>query len=151
MDAQARVDELIAKLRARGNRITPQRIAILQVLVTCEGHLSVEEIYEQVREDFPTTSLSTIYKTITLLKEMDEVLELGFSDTGSRYEARNPEPHPHLICVHCREIVDLDVDALSDLPVHVARQTGYEIVSHRLDLFGICPDCQGLDRQETNA
>ncbi|MGC9521188.1 MAG: Fur family transcriptional regulator [Anaerolineae bacterium] len=150
VDPEARVEGLIAKLRARGNRITPQRIAILQVLATSDRHLSAEQIYEQVRADFPTTSLSTIYKTISLLKEMDEVLELGFGDMGSRYEARNPEPHPHLICIRCRKIIDLDASALDDLPAQVARDTGYDIVSHRLDLFGICPECQKREQQEPN-
>jgi Fur family peroxide stress response transcriptional regulator len=88
------------------------------------------------------TSLATVYKTVTLLKEMGEVLELGFGDGGNRYDGNNPHPHPHLVCDNCGEIVDLEVRVLSEIPAQVKEETGYEIVSHRLDFFGICPRCQ---------
>ena len=142
---ETRLDTLIEKLRARGNRITPQRIAILKVLIGSRDHPSVERIYEQVQVDFPTTSLSTVYKTINLLKEMDEVLELGFGDDRSRYDGREPSPHPHLVCVLCGRIIDLEMGALNGLSEEAERETGYEILSHRLDLFGICPECQASD------
>jgi Fur family peroxide stress response transcriptional regulator len=141
-DPQARLDELTTGLRERGNRLTPQRMAVLKILAADEGHPSVEQIYESVKVDFPMTSLATIYKTVTLLKEMGEVLELGFSDDSNRYDGNKPYPHPHLICTECRNIVDPQVAALSELHQEVARSTGYRILSHRLDFFGICPRCQ---------
>lgn len=142
VDPQARLDKLIDRLREQGHRLTPQRMAVLRILATNEGHPSVEQIYEHVKAEFPMTSLATIYKTVTLLKEMGEVLELGFSDDSNRYDGNRPYPHPHLICARCRNIVDLEVATLSELPQEVARSTGYRIVSHRLDFFGICPQCQ---------
>ena len=142
-DPEARLDELTTGLRERGNRLTPQRMAVLKILATSEGHPSVEQIYERVKVDFPMTSLATIYKTVTLLKEMGEVLELGFSDGSNRYDGNKPYPHPHLICIKCRNIVDPEVSTLSELHQEVARNTGYQIMSHRLDFFGICPQCQG--------
>jgi Fur family peroxide stress response transcriptional regulator len=141
-DPEARLDELTTGLRERGNRLTPQRMAVLKILAADEGHPSVEQIYERVKVDFPMTSLATIYKTVTLLKEMGEVLELGFSDDSNRYDGNKPYPHPHLICTECRNIVDPQVAALSELHQEVARSTGYRILSHRLDFFGICPRCQ---------
>jgi len=99
-------------------------------------------IYERVRADFPMVSLATIYKTVNLLKEMGEVLELGFGDNERRYDGNRPEPHPHLICIKCRSIMDVSADGLDVLPDQISRSTGYQIVSHRLDLFGICPSCQ---------
>lgn len=141
-DPQARLDEMIARLRERGHRLTPQRMAVLKVLAASEEHLSAEKIYERVKVDFPTTSLATIYKTVTLLKEMGEVLELGFSDDTNRYDGNKPYSHPHLICIKCRNIIDSDVASLSELSQELARSTGYRIVSHRLDFFGICPQCQ---------
>ncbi|MGQ9627102.1 MAG: Fur family transcriptional regulator [Anaerolineae bacterium] len=141
-DPQARLDEMIARLRERGHRLTPQRMAVLKVLAASEEHLSAEKIYERVKVDFPTTSLATIYKAVTLLKEMGEVLELGFSDDTNRYDGNKPYPHPHLICIKCRNIIDSDVASLSELSQELARSTGYRIVSHRLDFFGICPQCQ---------
>ncbi len=141
-DPEARLDELTTGLRERGNRLTPQRMAVLKILAASEEHPSVEQIYERVKVDFPMTSLATVYKTVTLLKEMGEVLELGFSDGGNRYDGIRPYPHPHLICTKCKNIVDPEVATLSELRQEVAQSTGYQIVSHRLDFFGICPQCQ---------
>jgi len=141
-DSQARLDEMITRLKERGHRLTPQRMAVLKILAADEGHPSVEQIYERVKADFPMTSLATIYKTVTLLKEMGEVLELGFSDDSNRYDGTRPYPHPHLICIKCRNIVDPKVATLSELPQEVAQSTSYQVLSHRLDFFGICPQCQ---------
>ena len=142
IDTQARLDEMITSLKEQGHRLTPQRMAVLKILAASEEHPSVEQIYERVKVDFPMTSLATIYKTVTLLKEMGEVLELGFSDDSNRYDGNKPYPHPHLICIKCKNIVDPEVATLSELHQDVARSTGYRIVNHRLDFFGICPRCQ---------
>jgi len=141
-DTDARLAEFIARLKERGYRLTPQRKAVLRVLAESERHPSVEQIYARVKKDFPMTSLATVYKTVTLLKDMGEVLELGFSDGSNRYDGNKPYPHPHLICIQCKRILDPDINALSDLPREVAESTGYRVVSHRLDFFGVCPDCQ---------
>jgi len=141
IEHQTRLEEVIARLREQGLRLTPQRMAVLKVLISNNEHLSAEQIYERVKVDFPMTSLATIYKTVTVLKEMGEVLELGFSDDSNRYDG-NPHPHPHLICTMCKKIMDIDADDLGELPKQVARRTGYKIVSHRFDFYGICPQCQ---------
>jgi Fur family peroxide stress response transcriptional regulator len=139
---QVRFDTMLGKLKARGFRITPQRIAVLKILAVSNGHPSVEGIYEQVSRDFPTTSLATVYKTVTLLKELNEILELGFPEGSNRYDGNNPKPHPHLICTKCRRIVDPDLATLEDMTEELSRETGFRIVSHRLDFFGICPECR---------
>ena len=84
-DQKTRLDQMISKLREREYRITPQRLAILKILAVSKGHPSVEKIYAQVKKDFPTTSLATVYKTLIVMKEVGEVLELGFSDDSNRY------------------------------------------------------------------
>jgi Fur family peroxide stress response transcriptional regulator len=133
---------MIQKMRDAGCRITPQRIAILRVLSISKGHPSVEDIYEQVKEEFPTTSLATVYKNISMLKELGEVQELSFSAESSRYDGNRPDPHPHLICTRCKKIIDPDLESLESVSAELVRETGFSITSHRLDFFGICPDCQ---------
>ena len=145
-DVQDRLDALMDNLREQGYRLTPQRRAVLRILASCRQHPSAEEIFEQVSADFPGTSLATIYKTLALLKEQGEIYELSFADGCNRYDCRTPYPHPHLICVNCRRIVDLDFAGLQETADEVAQLTGYEIISHRFDLFGICPQCR--DAQE---
>jgi len=141
-DPQKRLETMLAKLKEKEMRITPQRLAVLKILSESCEHPSVERIYEQVRGDFPTTSLATIYKTIILLKEIGEVLEIGFSDGSSRYDGNKPYPHPHLICTICKTIIDPDSDSLKDVTAELSRETGFRITSHRLDFFGICSGCQ---------
>jgi Fur family transcriptional regulator, peroxide stress response regulator len=141
-EAQNRIDAMLAKLKSRDFRITPQRYAVLRILAASEEHPSVAEIYEAVRVEFPTTSLATVYKTVSLLKELDEVLELGFHDGNNRYDGTRPFPHPHVICTQCKKIMDPDLASLDDLNSEMSRKTGYKIMSHRLDFFGLCPVCQ---------
>lgn len=141
-DTQTRYEELVDKLRKLNYRLTPQRMALLRLLATSEGHPSASQLYDQLHVQFPTTSPGTIYKTLNLLKDLNEVLELGFSDDDNRYDGNRPYPHPHLICVRCRKIIDPDVELADRLVREVAGHSGYQIVSHRLDFYGICPDCQ---------
>jgi Fur family transcriptional regulator, peroxide stress response regulator len=144
-DPQERFEQLVARLQEHDHRLTPQRIALLHLLAESQEHPSAARLHAQLKKQFPTTSPATVYKTLALLKGMGEVLELGFSDDDNRYDGNRPYPHPHLICVRCHKIMDPEVKVLKSLERDVAEQSGYRIVGHRLDLYGICPDCQ---RQE---
>lgn len=139
---QNRLNQMVAKLRAQDLRITPQRLAILRILAASEGHPSIEEIFDRMKVDFPTMSLATVYKTMTLLKELNEVLELGFPEGVNRYDGSKPYPHPHVICLKCKKIMDPELGSLQHLTEAAARQTGFRILNHRLDFFGLCPECQ---------
>jgi Fur family peroxide stress response transcriptional regulator len=141
-DQQKRIEEMLSKLKSRDFRITPQRLAVLRIVAGSEGHPTVDEIYRVVKAEFPTTSLATVYKTISLLKELNEVLELGFPDGSNRYDGSNPSPHPHAICVKCKKIMDPELMGIDAISEEMSRKTGYKIYHHRLDFFGICPDCQ---------
>lgn len=140
-DSDSRFDAIIRKLRKNDHKLTPQRLAIAKILSCSEGHPSVEEIFEQLLPDFPTISLATVYRNILLIKSLGEVLELGFPDSSNRYDARKPYPHPHVICTKCKKIIDPELSGLRDMTAEVARETGFEILTHRLDFFGICNDC----------
>ena len=142
-EQQVRFHKMLDTFKAHDFRITPQRIAILKILALSDGHPSIEQIYEEVKRGFPTTSLATVYKTVTLLKEMNEVLELGFPEWSNRYDGNKPYPHPHLICTECRKIIDPDLESLEGMTEELTSETGFRITSHRLDFFGICPECQG--------
>jgi Fur family peroxide stress response transcriptional regulator len=140
--SQDRLNDIVDKLRENGCRITPQRVAIIKTFLQSDEHPSIERVYEQVKVNFPTTSLATVYKTVNLLKEIDEILEIGFADGRNRYDGNKPYPHPHLICTKCKAIMDPDISLLDQLTTEVAQASGYRILSHQLEFFGICPDCQ---------
>ena len=139
---QDRTEMILDKLKEKGHRITPQRLVILRTLVESQNHPSVEDIFAKVRVHFPTTSLATVYKTISVIKELGEVLELEFSSGHNRYDGHKPYPHPHLLCVKCKKIVDPELSSLAHLTRELVSDTGYRILSHRLDFYGICPECQ---------
>ena len=138
-----RLDTILRRMRASGKRVTPQRMAILRVLAGSEGHPSVEQVHAAIRPEFPTTSLATVYKTIRMLGELGEIMELEFSGLGNRYDGARPYPHPHVICRTCGAIRDSDDREWRELARKIARETGYAISGHRLDFFGLCPRCQG--------
>ena len=135
-----RLDNLLAKLKNTGHRATPQRLAILGILAESREHPSADQIYRQMRKNFPTTSLATVYNTLECLREMGEVLELP-SSGGSRYDGRNPSPHPHLVCTLCGTIEDLDIH-LRPAVDEVAASRGYANVHYRLEFYGVCPRCR---------
>ena len=142
LDVKQRMGQMLSKLREHDCRITPQRVAVLRILAASEGHPSVESVYENVRREFPTTSIATVYKTVHLLKQLNEVLELGFPDGSNRYDGNKPFPHPHVICVRCQKIIDPDLGSLEDMTSKVADETGFDVLTHRLDFFGICSECK---------
>lgn len=140
-DHNKRFETIIQKLRDNGHKITPQRMAIAKILAKSEAHPSVENIYDEIKKDFPTMSLATVYRNIILIKSIGEVLELGFPDGSNRYDGNKPFPHPHVICIKCKTIIDPDLASLDEMKKEVASETNFKILNHRLDFFGICSSC----------
>ncbi len=140
---EERLEQMIKRFKENELRITPQRFAVLRVLAHSHDHPSAEKIYEALQAHYPTMSRATVYKTINLLKKEGEVLELEFSDLGNRYDGNRPYPHPHVICTVCATITDpshLDLDKITG---KMMEETGFKIMTHRLDFYGLCPECQG--------
>jgi Fur family transcriptional regulator, peroxide stress response regulator len=140
-DPNQRIDSIIKKLKESNHKLTPQRLAVVKTLAASQGHPNVEQIYEQIKSDFPTMSLATVYRNVMLLKSLGEILELGFPDGSNRYDGNKPYPHPHVICMKCKKIIDPDLDSLKDMTAEIAAETGFKILTHRLDFFGYCRDC----------
>lgn len=145
---QLRQHQMIKALQDRGHRMTPQRVAVVKILSESFQHPSIERINEIVQNDFPMTSLATVYKTVSLLKEMGLVMEIaGAGNTGSRFDAIQDIPHPHLICNSCGEIVDLEPLEIDDISNDIAVKTGYKIKSHNLTFHGLCSRCRSEEKR----
>ncbi|WP_300162198.1 transcriptional repressor [Solidesulfovibrio sp.] len=138
----SRLDAVLGHLRRAGRRISPQRLAIVRVLVESPDHPTAEAVHRRLLPEHPDMSLATVYKTIVALKECGEILELQFSGQDNRYDAKSPTPHPHCICLACGAIADPPAVGLDELTRSLARASGYAISAHRLDFYGLCPVCQ---------
>jgi Fur family peroxide stress response transcriptional regulator len=140
-ESTSRLDHLLSTFRARGGRLTPQRMAILKALLAAD-HPTIQDIYAAVSRDFPMTSLVTVYRTIAILRDAGEVLEVDSCDPLAHYDGLRPTHHPHLVCVACGRVADspdLDVQALTE---DLKRRAGNWAFSQEVHFFGLCPDCQ---------
>jgi len=134
-------EQLVAKLRPLGIRLTPQRLAIAEVVVNSADHPSVKEIYERVKAFFPYVTIATVYSTLTVLERAGIVRELPFPG-HSRYDA-NLDPHANLVCLGCGTVVDADMgqETVAELGHLVAQELDFEIASQRVDFYGWCSGC----------
>ena len=143
---ERRLAEMKAALRERGVAVTRKRAKLLEVLLASDRHPSVSEIHEGVQAAYPGTSLATIYNTIEILKETGQVLEIEFSASANRYDGRIPESHPHLVCLQCEKVEDMEGAApyypMEHPMERVSQETGYDIVRLRTDYYGTCPECR---------
>ena len=135
-------EELVARLRPLGLRLTPQRLAIAEVVVNSADHPSVRDIYERVRAFFPYVTIATVYSTLDVLEKAGIVRELPFQRL-SRYDA-NLSPHANLVCVGCGIVVDADVgeDMVSELTDIISDEGAFHVSSQRVDFYGWCPGCR---------
>jgi len=133
----ARIRELF---RDSGNRITPQRRAILTIIQEHRRHLSADEIYDLARREVPRLSLSTVYRTLELLKELNLVRELQLAGDYARYETQSQE-HQHLVCLRCGKVLEFQCDHCAAVHQKLAREYGFRITGGRVELFGYCGEC----------
>ena len=141
-ELESRLVEMKAALRDKGVAVTRKRAKLLEVLLASDRHPSASEIHEGVCAAYPGTSLATIYNTIEILKETGQVLEIEFSASANRYDGRIPMSHPHLVCLQCEKVEDMDYTVPHYPLDRVSQTTGYEIVRLRTDYYGTCPECQ---------
>lgn len=139
------------RLAAKGYRWTAQRAAVLRVLrAEPEEHPDAHAIYQAVRRVLPQVSLGTIYRTLTVLTEAGLIRELEYGSAISRYEAVD-RPHYNIICSECGRIGNIHGSPFVDLNDRVAARTPFEVLGHRLEFFGRCPECQERELERGGA
>ncbi|MGA2113061.1 MAG: transcriptional repressor [Anaerolineales bacterium] len=140
-DPQVRFDELIAALKDSNFRLTPQRVELVRLIASSEGHPSAAQLYARIKRRFPTMSQATVYKTLALLKDMGQVLEIDMHE-DSHYDGNRPQPHPHLICMKCNKIADAELSLDKESIRTLENLSGYTILRPQISLHGLCPDCK---------
>lgn len=133
--------QTIERLRQDGVRITPQRIAILEYLASVETHPTAEEIYHEIVDYFPQISVATVYNNLNLFTKSGIIQELTHGDDASRYDFDEGR-HYHAVCEKCGRIVDLYYPILDDVEMVAEQLTGFQITGHRMEVYGLCPQCQ---------
>lgn len=141
------VKDAISKLKHANIRITPQRYAILEYLIENRTHPTADEIYKSLEHQFPNMSVATVYNNLRLFTKIGFVKEMSYGDASSRFDFSSTR-HYHAICQSCGKIVDFHYPGLEDVEMAASELTGFEINEHRLELYGICPDCQATESEE---
>lgn len=139
---ELRYQVMLDKLKKRGCRLTSHRLALLRLLALSDGHPNAAQLYEELQTQFPTISLATVYKTLALLKEEGEVLEIELHN-GSRYDGNKPFPHPHLICNHCQKVIDGDdVQFIHNANQAIRERYSFQVEQSQIVFYGLCRECQ---------
>lgn len=140
MDDRVAVGE--RRLRAAGKRITPQRKLVLSILVGADGHLDAHDIYARGRRQDLDLSLSTVYRTLNVLKETGVVRELHLDDEHHHYELDERGGHSHLVCLDCGRVLEFDSSAFAEAAKVAGEVHNFEIASAHVELAGYCANCR---------
>ena len=134
---------LQAYMETKGLRSTDQRRLIVEAFFQAPNHVSIEELLVQVRALDPKVGYATVYRTLKLMAESGIAYERDFGDGLTRYELADREAHhDHLICDECGRITEFEEPEIERLQDMVAVKYGFELRSHKHELYGICPLCR---------
>jgi len=137
------VDRFVAYLREHNLPVTAQRLAIAEVMLTSEHHLSAEEVAKEVSARGKTVGTATVYRAIDTLLESGLLVERDFGEGFRRFEpARDVPNHEHLVCTQCGKVEEFRDERLERMTTIVAESRGFARQRHRLVIHGICRDCQ---------
>ena len=142
-------EHLEAALRAKGLRRSAARSAILEEFAGCEEHVSAEELTSRVRQRMPGVSPSTVYRALNALVSAGLATARAFGDGHTRFEPARSDHHDHLICTACGRVVEFRDDEIEKLQAAVARGHGFEITTHKLELYGTCEACRARPTQDS--
>jgi len=129
-------------LRDAGCRVTSQRLLLLQLLYNCESHVGADDLYHLARAQDPRLSLSTVYRTLNTLEEMNLVHELDLGDEHRHYELAGKGSHHHLICLECGKITEIDCTLVDETLAHIEAQHDFVVTDTQIEFTGYCADCK---------
>jgi Fur family transcriptional regulator, ferric uptake regulator len=140
------IEKLKINLKQKGYKLTPQRRAIVDIIIQNAGsHLTTEELYDLVKTECPEIGLATVYRTVQLLEELGVVSKLDLNDGCYRYElVREDENHQHhhLICSQCGNVIEVQGDLLEVLEHEIESKYDFKIKNHSVKFYGICSECK---------
>jgi Fur family ferric uptake transcriptional regulator len=142
-DVAQSLDAFRRFLRERSLPVTTQREQVAEALFAAGGHLSVEDVEQQLRGRDLHVGKATIYRTLDLLADSGMIVERDFGEGFRRYERVPGHPHhEHLICLRCGKVVEFQNDRLERMKSLIADEYGFRHSHHRLEIYGVCRECQ---------
>ena len=126
----------ITKLKEAGLKLTPQRLALIEILKGNKNHPSADMIYKELKKKYPMVSLSTVYNILNVLKKIGEIEELAISENKVYYDP-NTEPHHHFLCEKCGQIQDV----FQDFQIPTDMINIHQVKKHQIYFYGICSNC----------
>ena len=130
------------KLSELGYRLTPQRIMVLSAIEDSDDHISAEEIYAQIVAKYPQVNISTVYRTLELLKRLGLVTETDLGGGRVRYHSAEKGHHHHLVCEKCGTMIDIDESTLARLQDVLFHRYNFSARLSHLAIFGRCEKCR---------
>lgn len=139
-------------LREKGLKVTNQRLLVLEIMAEHPGeHLTVEEIYELVKKQYPDIGLATIYRTVQVLIDLRVIDKISFDDGFARYELEenklDSHHHHHVICQECGQVMSFEDDLLDNLEQALHETLGFMVTDHEVKLYGYCRACAKAQKQ----
>lgn len=129
-------------IRDMGMKVTDQRLLIMRTLQEGRAHVTAQEVFEQVQKKDTTVGFATVYRFLRSLIENEYATEVRMGGMPARYELQSGNHHDHLTCTQCGKICEFENNKIEQLQETVAKQFGFHLTSHVLELYGVCPDCQ---------
>jgi Fe2+ or Zn2+ uptake regulation protein len=134
------------KLNSAGKRFTHQRALVMDIVRQGHGHLDADEIFRRAREREPRLSLSTVYRTLQMMKELILVEELHFGEDHHHYEVKPAEEHHHLVCLGCGRVIEFSYPLSRRLKREVPEVKSFDISEAEIRVAGYCERCRRARR-----
>jgi Fur family peroxide stress response transcriptional regulator len=134
------MDNLTNIFKEKKLKLTPQRIAVYKYLKCTTEHPSAETIYKSLQDLYPTMSLATVYKALKTLVEVGLVQEINVGEGNFRYDG-NVCPHPHIQCLSCGKVDDIQNVCFSNLNDEIKEYTNYKVLANQVYFYGLCENC----------
>ena len=141
-------NSLIEELQARGMRVTPQRAIIFEVIEKLEGHITAEDIYQEVEKVNPYISLATVYRTLELLQELNLISQTNFGRSQTYFALKDHGAHHHVVCLECNHIEEFSDELFDPFRRKIEERYGFRVYTDHMSIFGVCEACQEKSQTE---
>lgn len=142
---QKKYSDYLAK---NGLKSTVQRDLIANEFFRLQGHITAEDLHINLKKEHSSIGLATVYRTLKILTTAGLAHERRFNDGFTRYEFSDPEDkhHDHIVCVSCDKVEEFENEQIEKLQLQVAKKHNFRMLDHKLEIYGLCSDCQEAEK-----